>query len=47
MLIKLHDDPVDDIDPHEWPEQEVTINGKSGNIERPPMNRVKKVIQHE
>ena len=21
MLIELHDDPVDDIDPHEWPEQ--------------------------
>ena len=48
MSIELHDDPVDDIDPHEWPEQEVTIKWeKSGNIERLPMNRVKKVIQQE
>ena len=47
MLIELNDDPVDDIYPHEWPEKEVTIKWeKSGDTERLPMNRVKKVIQN-
>ena len=46
MLIELHDDPVDDIDPHEWPEQEVTLQWENNKkIERLPMNRVKKVIK--
>ena len=48
ILIELHNDPVDDIDPHDWLEKEVTIKWeKSGNIERLPMNRVKKLIQQE
>ena len=47
MLMEVHDDPVDDIDPHEWPEQEVTIKWeKSGDIECLPMNHVKKVTKH-
>ena len=48
LLIELHDDPVDDIDPHEWPEQEVTLQWENNKkIERLPMNRVKKVIKNE
>ena len=48
ILIDLHNDPVDEIDSHEWPEQEVTIKWKkSGDIERLSMNFVKKVIKHK
>ena len=46
MLIELHDDPVDDIDPHEWSEQEVMLQWENNKkIERLPMNRIKKVIK--
>ena len=44
MLLELHDDPVDDINLHECPDQEVTVQwDDTGLIERLSMNPVKKV----
>ena len=43
MFLELYDYPVDEIDPHEWFEQEVVIQwGKTRVIEQLSMNRVNK-----